>query len=78
MTPDSDAETGLHTEVEQPRRLKRGIYETTYGNAAYVSGPKATTAYDLDMAECIPISEVTDKWLRKAEPYDSPSYRTLD
>jgi hypothetical protein len=52
--------------------LKRGIYETTYGNAALVSGPKAKTAYDLDMAERIPIAEVTDKWIRKAEPTDTP------
>lgn len=44
--------------------LKRGIYETTYGNAAYVSGPKAKSAFDLDMAERIPISEVTSKYLR--------------
>jgi hypothetical protein len=52
------------------RSLKRGIYETTYGNAAYVSGPKAKTAYDLDMGERVPMSEVTTKWLRKAEPTD--------
>ena len=58
--------------------LKRGIYETTYGNAAYVSGPKAKTAFDLDMAERIPMSEVTTKWIRKAEPTDKPSYRYLD
>ena len=53
--------------------MKRGIYETTYGNAAYVSGPNAKTAFDLDMAEKIPISEVTPKFLRKAEPGDAPS-----
>lgn len=58
--------------------LKRGIYETTYGNAAYVSGPKAKTAWDLDMQERIPISEVTSKFIRKAESTDSPSYRYLD
>lgn len=58
--------------------MKRGIYLTTYGNAAYVSGPKAKSAYDLDMAERIPISEVTPKFLRKAEPNDQPSYRSLD
>lgn len=58
--------------------MKKGIYETAYGNAAYVSGPKAKTAYDLDMGEKIPISEVTPKFLRKAEPTDSPSYRYLD
>ena len=62
----------------EARRLKRGVYETTYGNAAYVSGPSAKTAYDLDMGERIPISEVTDKWLRKAEAQDSPAYRYLD
>ena len=53
--------------------LKRGIYETSYGNAAYVSGPKAKTAWDLDMAERVPISEVTTKFLRKAEPGDTPT-----
>mgnify|MGYP001578229204 FL=1 len=57
---------------------KRGIYETTYGNAAYVSGPKAKSAFDLDMAERIPISEVTDTFIRKAEPQDKPTYRYLD
>ena len=51
--------------------MKRGIYKTEYGNAAYVSGPKAKTAYDLDMGERIPISLVTDKFIRKAEPSDS-------
>lgn len=59
--------------------MKRGVYETSYGNAAYVSGPKAKTAYDLDMAEKIPISEVNpEKFIRKAESTDSPSYRYLD
>lgn len=53
--------------------LKKGIYETEYGNAAYVSGPKAKTAWDLDMAERIPIESVTNKWIRKAEPQDTPS-----
>ena len=58
--------------------MKRGIYETSYGNAAYVSGPKAKTAWDLDMQERIPIAEVTGIFLRKAEPQDKPSYRFLD
>jgi hypothetical protein len=58
--------------------MKRGIYETEYGNAAYVSGPKAKTAYDLDSAERIPMALVTSKLLRKAEPTDKPSYRTLE
>ena len=60
------------------KQLKRGIYETTYGNAAYVSGPKAKTAWDLDMQERVPMSEVTEKFLRRAEKEDSPSYRYLD
>jgi len=58
--------------------LKRGIYENDLRNAAYVSGPKAKSAYDLDMGERIPISEVTEKFLRKAEPQDRPSSRYLE
>ena len=54
--------------------MRKGIYETEYGNAAYVSGPKAKTAFDLDMGERIPIELVTPKFLRKAEPEDSPSH----
>jgi len=60
--------------------MRRGIYETDYGNTAYVSGPNAKTAYDLDMGERIPIEAVNpDKWVRKAEPGDKPSqaYRFL-
>ena len=53
--------------------LKRCIYETEYGNAAYVSGPKAKTAYDLDMRERIPIMLVTSKFIRKADAQDAPS-----
>lgn len=53
--------------------FKKGIYETSYGNACYVSGPKAKTAWDLDMAERIPMSEVTTKFLRKAESGDTPA-----
>ena len=58
--------------------MKRGIYLTEYGNAAYVSGPSAKSAYDLDMAERIPIELVTTKFIRKAEPADLPSCRSLD
>jgi hypothetical protein len=55
-------------------KFKRGIYETWYGNSCYVSGPAAKTAFDLDSAERIPISEVDiTKFRRKAEPQDSPS-----
>lgn len=39
--------------------LKRGFYQTEYGNTVYVSGPKAKTAYDVDSAERIPICMVT-------------------
>jgi hypothetical protein len=53
--------------------LKKGIYETEYGNSCLVSGPKAKTAYDLDSAERIPMSMVTSKFLRKAEASDSPN-----
>jgi len=47
--------------------MPRGIYETEYGNAAYVSGPKAKTAWDLDMGERIPISMVTDTLIRTCD-----------
>ena len=53
--------------------MQRGIYETDYGNAAYVSGPSAKTAYDLDMGERIPIDCVTPKFIRKAEVTDRPN-----
>jgi hypothetical protein len=55
--------------------MKKGIYETIYGNAAYVRGPKAKTAWDLDMGEKIPMSVVTTKFLRAAEPSDTPTYQ---
>ena len=58
--------------------LKRGIYLTDFGNAAYVSGPSAKMAFDLDMQERIPMEQVTSKWIRKAEPTDKPSYKYLD
>ena len=58
--------------------MKRGIYETDYGNAAYVSGPKAKIAYDLEMGERVSIDVVTDKWIRKAEPSDKPGRYNLD
>jgi hypothetical protein len=55
--------------------MKQGIYETFWGNAAYVSGPSAKTAFDLDMGEKIPISEVTEKFLRSATAKDTPTYQ---
>ena len=46
--------------------MKRRVYETFYGNAAYVSGPKAKFAFDLDTGEKIPISEVNPaKFIRR-------------
>lgn len=51
-------------------RFRRGVYRTESGNAAYVSGPNAKTAYDLDMGERIPIESVTHEWVRKAEDTD--------
>ena len=52
--------------------MERGIYKTEYGNAAYVSGPKARTAWDIDMGERVPIEMVTSEWIREAEPQDKP------
>lgn len=51
---------------------KRGIYETDNGNAAYVSGPAAQTAFDLDMRQRIPIESVTQTFIREAEESDTP------
>lgn len=63
-----------YTGMTNTPTLKRGIYETWYGNACYVSGPKTKSAFDLDMAERIPISEVNaSQFIRKAEPSDSPA-----
>lgn len=56
--------------------MKRGIYRTEYGNAAYVSGPTAKSAYDLDMAERIPLDMVTQEFIRKAEVSDKPRIST--
>jgi hypothetical protein len=47
--------------------MKRGIYYTEYGNTCYVSGPKAKTAWDIDMQEAIPISMV-GRFIRPAQP----------
>lgn len=53
--------------------VKKGIYMGFGGNAIFVSGPKAKTGWDLDAGERVPMSEVTTKFLRKAEPTDTPS-----
>ena len=47
-------------------KLKRGIYETEYGNAAYVSGPSAKSAFDLDARERIPLALLTGRRLVKS------------
>ncbi len=54
-------------------KFKRGIYETDYGNSAYVSGPKARRAWDLDAREWVPIEMVdAAKRLRDTEDCDEP------
>jgi hypothetical protein len=55
--------------------MKKGIYETVYGNAAYVSGPSAKKAFDLDMGEYCPMEVVTTKFLRVATSKDTPAYQ---
>ena len=47
--------------------LKPGIYETDYGNAAEVEDWDGEFAYDLDMAEKIPIEMMTNKFIRDFE-----------
>lgn len=44
----------------------RGMYQTIYGNTAFVSSPNAKTAYDIDSGTRIPIETVTDKFIRYA------------
>lgn len=53
------------------RRFSKGIYATSYGNAAYVSGPLSKTAVDLDLNERIPLAEVTSQRLRDVSPEDA-------
>lgn len=53
--------------------FRRGIYATEYNNNAYVSGPTAKRAWDMDQQEWIPIELVTDQFVRKAEPGDGPT-----
>ena len=48
-------------------KYKPGIYQTIYGNAAKYTGGKS--AYDLDMAERIPLDMVDfNAWIRKLDP----------
>lgn len=48
---------GLSMELEAPVGRPQGIYETDYGNACYVSGPKARRAWDLDAACWVPLED---------------------
>lgn len=48
-------------------KLKPGIYETEYGNAAEVYDWDDDTAWDIDMGEEIPIEMVTSKFIRSLE-----------
>ena len=51
--------------------MKRGFYETEYGNVAFVGGPNAKTAWDIDMGEEIPIEAVlADKFIRSGNSKD--------
>jgi hypothetical protein len=49
-------------------KFRRGVYETWYGNAAFVDRKDAKSAWDLDMGERIPISQVCfSKFIRAAK-----------
>ncbi len=58
--------------------MKRGIYVTEWGNAAFVSGPDAIYAWDLDAGERIPIGCVTSTWIREATDADDTGVSTMD
>lgn len=47
-------------------KLRRGLYDTEYGNTAYVSGPAAKTAKDLDAGERIPVTMIMPNTWRPA------------
>jgi hypothetical protein len=56
------------TDTSNVKKFKRGMYETEYGNVAFVSGAGAKTAYDIDMGERIPIELVrVSKFIRPAK-----------
>ena len=48
-------------------KLKAGVYETIYGNAAIVEDWDNSTAYDIDMAETIPIDLVSYTFIREVD-----------
>lgn len=50
-----------------------GIYETDYGNSAFVNAEDVKQAWDLDAAEWVPIELVNlDKFEREATDEDCP------
>jgi hypothetical protein len=50
-----------------------GIYETDYGNTAFVNAADVKQAWDLDMKEWVPIELVDlDKFLRDPVDADMP------
>jgi hypothetical protein len=53
--------------MKPPKKLKPGVYETNYGNAAEVNDWDDEQVYDLDMAEYIPIEMVTSKFIREID-----------
>jgi len=60
--------TGLLVDTQEHlKKRKPGVYETEYGNAAEVEDWNSNTAYDIDMAENIPIEIVTDTFIRELD-----------
>lgn len=59
-------------------KLKRGVYETEYGNSAYVSGPNARTAWDLDARTRVPIEMIDESTWREANDGDEPDFDDED
>ena len=48
------------------KRIKKGVFETFYGNAAFVSSNHAKQAFDIDMGMFVPIEEIDfNKFIRK-------------
>lgn len=48
------------------KRMRKGVFETFYGNAAFVSSNHAKQAFDIDMGMFVPIEEIDfNKFIRK-------------
>lgn len=65
-----DDDSGDYMLFAKKDKLKEGVYETEYGNAAELSYDEdgKLHAYDIDAARLIPLSIVTKKFIRKLEP----------